>query len=350
MTSTKKPSDAQMRDTGLTVAVTGPTGEVGRSLLAALEGSDQVKRVLGMARRPFDPAEYGWEKVEYRRGDVLDRSTVDELVADADVVVHLAFIIFGNREETRTVNLEGTRNVFEACVKTGTRRLVYTSSIAAYGFHPDNPDVLTEDVEPWGTEEFYYSAQKAELEALFHELIDGTDIEEYVFRPSIVGGRDAPALVNDLVKRFQLGGRLPVERDLIRVIPGASPVLPEAGTSFQLVHHDDCADALLAAIEGRGTPGTYNLAGDGVVTMTDIARELGWRAVPLPGLGVKALVELVTRLGRLLPQELSWINVTRRSVIMDTTKARRELGWRPRHDAADTMRETIAGARAAGII
>ena len=302
------------------MAVTGPTGEVGRSLLAALEGSDRVKRVLGMARRPFDPAEFGWEKVEYRRGDVLDRSTVDELVADADVVVHLAFIIFGDREETRNVNLEGTRNVFEACVAAR------------------------------GSDGFYYSAQKAELEALFHELVDGSGIEEYIFRPSIVGGRDAPALIHDVVKRFQLGGRLPLERDLIRVIPGASPVIPEAGTSFQLVHHDDCADALLAAIEGRGAPGIYNLAGDGVVTMTDVARELGWRTVPLPGLAVKGLVGLVTRLGRLLPQELAWVNVARRSVIMDTTKARRELGWRPRHDAAETMRETIAGAKAAGIV
>ena len=103
-------------------------------MLAALERSDRVKRVLGMARRPFDPAAYGWKKVEYRRGDVLDRSTVDELVADADVVVHLAWIIFGDREETRKINLEGSRNVFEATVKAGARRLVYTSSIAAYGF------------------------------------------------------------------------------------------------------------------------------------------------------------------------------------------------------------------------
>ena len=127
-------------------------------------------------------------------------------------------------------------------------------------------------------------------------------------------------------------------------------MIPEAGTSFQLVHHDDCANALLAAIEGRGTPGIYNLAGDGVVTMTDIARELGWRTVPVPGLAVKALIGLVTRLGRLLPQELAWVNVVRRSVIMDTAKAHRELGWRPRYDAADTLRETIAGAKAAGII
>ena len=136
MTPTKKSTD-----TGLTVAVTGPTGEVGRSVLAALERSDRVKRVLGMARRPFDPDAYGWKKVEYRRGDVLDRSTVDDLVADADVVVHLAWIIFGDRDETRKVNLEGSRNVFEATVKSGARRLVYTSSIAAYGFHQDNPEL-----------------------------------------------------------------------------------------------------------------------------------------------------------------------------------------------------------------
>jgi len=347
---TKKPTDAQTPDTSLTVAVTGPTGEIGRSLLAALERSDQVKRVLGMARRPFDPAAHGWKKVEYRRGDVLDRSTVDELVAGADVVVHLAFIIFGDREETRKVNLQGSRNVFEASVAAGPRRLVYTSSVAAYGFHPDNPEVLTEDVVIRGTDEFYYSAQKAELEALFHELVDDAGIEDYIFRPCIVGGRDAPALINDLVRRFQLGGRLPLERDLLRVIPGASPVIPETGMSIQLVHHDDCADALVAAIEGRGAPGVYNLAGDGMVTMTDIARELGWRTVPLPGLAVKAAAEFVTRLGSLLPQELAWVNVARRSQTMDTEKAHRELGWRPRHDAEQTMRETIAGAKAAGTV
>ena len=345
MTQTKKSAD-----TGLTVAVTGPTGEVGRSVLAALERSDRVKRVLGMARRPFDPAAHGWKKVEYRRGDVMDRSTVDDLVAEADVVVHLAWIIFGDRDETRKVNLEGSRNVFEATVKAGPRRLVYTSSIAAYGFHEDNPELLTEDLAPRGTEEFYYSAEKAELESLFHEVMDGSDIDQYILRPCIVGGRDAPALINDVVRRFQLGGRWPLERDLLRVIPGASPVLPEAGTSFQLVHHDDCADAIVAAIEGRGIPGIYNLAGDGAITLTDVAGELGWRTVPMPGLAVKAAVQLVSRLGRLLPQDLAWVNIARRSSIMDTTKARGELGWRPRHEAADVMRETIAGAKDAGIV
>ena len=93
-----------------------------------------------MARRPFDPAELGLRKTEYRQGDVLDRDAVDALVADADVVVHLAFIIMGGREESRRINLEGSANVFAAAAaQPRVQRLVYTSSVAAYGFHADNP-------------------------------------------------------------------------------------------------------------------------------------------------------------------------------------------------------------------
>src|SRR4029079_10784612 len=98
------------------------------------------------------------EKTEYRQGDVLDREAVESLAAEADVLVHLAFIIVGGREETRSVNLEGSRNVFEAA--RGVKRLVYTSSVAAYGFHAENPQPLTEDVPPRGSEGFYYSAHK----------------------------------------------------------------------------------------------------------------------------------------------------------------------------------------------
>src|SRR5581483_2897399 len=125
-------------DGGLTVAVTGPTGGVGLGLIRALEAEPAVERVLGMARRPFDPAERGWKKTTYRRGDVLDRGSVAELVRDADVVVHLAFVIMGGHAESRSVNLEGSRNVFEATVVAKARRLVYASSVAAYGFHEDN--------------------------------------------------------------------------------------------------------------------------------------------------------------------------------------------------------------------
>ena len=135
----------------LRVAVTGPTGEIGLSTIEALESAPEVAQIVGMARRPFDPAERGWSKTVYRQGDILDRDAVDALVADADVVVHLAFIIMGSRQESARVNLAGTRNVFEATVAAQCPRLVYTSSVAAYGYHSDNPVPITEDVPTRGS-------------------------------------------------------------------------------------------------------------------------------------------------------------------------------------------------------
>ncbi|MET0899529.1 MAG: NAD-dependent epimerase/dehydratase family protein, partial [Mycobacterium sp.] len=101
---------------GLTVAVTGPTGEIGISTVDALERDPAVDRIIGMARRPFDPGAHGWTKTSYQQGDILDRARVDALVADADVVIHLAFIVLGSHEESERVNVAGTRNVFEATV------------------------------------------------------------------------------------------------------------------------------------------------------------------------------------------------------------------------------------------
>lgn len=329
---------------GLTVAVTGPTGEIGQAVVTALERSREVGRVVGMARRPFDPATRGWKKVAYRRGDVLDREAVAELVKGADVVVHLAFIIMGGPEESRTVNLDGSRNVFEAAVSAGVKRLVYASSVAAYGFHRDNPQPLTEDVPARGSADHYYSAQKAEVEALLREVLDGSSTEAYIFRPCIVGGPDAPLLINSL-PYTQVSERLPQSlRGLLDGVPMLKPVLPDPGVPFQLVHHDDVASAMRAAVLGRGTPGVYNLAGAGQLTISELAHELGWYSVPVPELAVDAVAEIVGRLG-FLPAEAQWVSAFREPMIMATTKARCELRWRPRHNALQTLRETITATR-----
>src|SRR5215208_8146010 len=117
---------AQAKKKKLSVAVTGPTGEIGRAFIRALERSRDVGEIRGMARSPFDPATYGWRKTDYVQGDILDPQTVQSFIAGADVVVHLAFIIFGDNDDTREINLEGSRNVFDAAVSSGASRLVYT--------------------------------------------------------------------------------------------------------------------------------------------------------------------------------------------------------------------------------
>lgn len=334
----------------LTVAVTGPTGEIGRAFIRALEKSKQVGEIRGMARRPFDPADHGWKRTRYVRGDILDRDAVKKFVTGADVVVHLAFIIMGDdRNATRKINLEGSRNVFEAAVEAGAERLVYTSSVAAYGFHKDNPLPLTEDVAPRGTEGFYYSAQKAELESTLAEVLAGTSVKAWVYRPCIVGGPDSPALVLSM-PYVQAAGVLPAPlKTALSALPGAAPVLPDFGVPLQLVHADDVASALVAGVLGRGEPGVYNLAGDGEMTLSDVADEFGWHSVRLPKPAIDGTAALLGRLP-LTPARAEWITALRVPVVMDTSKAKSELRWRPKHDTRDTLRETVAGARARGLL
>jgi nucleoside-diphosphate-sugar epimerase len=297
-----------------------------------------------MARRPFDPVAQGWKKVSYRRGDVLNRGAVADLVKDADVVVHLAFIIMGGPQETSAVNMEGSRNVFEATVSAGVKRLIYASSVAAYGFHGGNPQPLSEEVPALGTASHYYSAQKAEVEAILGEVLGGSSTAAYVLRPCIVGGPDAPLLIDSL-PYTQLSERLPgAVLRLLDGVPILKPVLPDPGVPFQLVHHDDVASAMRAAVLGRGAPGIYNLAGAGELTVKQLAEELGWYSIPVPELAVDAVAEMIGRLS-FLPAQAQWIAAFREPMIMDVSKARRELRWRPAHDALQTLRETIAAQR-----
>lgn len=333
----------------LKVAVTGPTGEIGKPLMSELEGRPEVGEVVGMARRAFEPSVEGWEKVSYRRGDILDRGALAALFDGADVAVHLAFAIFGDREEARKINLEGTRNAFEAAIKAGVSRLVYASSVAAYGFHPENPQPLVEEVPAWGTDSFYYSAQKAELEDLLEELLPGSGVEAYVFRPCIVAGPRATMLIEQTVDAVRAGDPLPLLRHGVEKLPLVRPLLPDPGVPIQLVHHDDVARAMAAAICGDGPPGVYNLAGAGEVRVRDIARALGWRWVPVPRAAVSLGTAAARRLSFASPK-LEWAVAADTPVLMDTAKARRELGWLPEHDAGQTLGETVAGARAKGLL
>ncbi len=331
---------------GITVAVTGPTGEIGIPTVDALERNPEVERIIGMARRPFDPSSYGWVKTEYHQGDILDRAAVDELVAGADVVVHLAYLIMGSRAASQMVNLDGTRNVFEATVEADRpTRLVYTSSVAAYGYHPDNPQPLTEDVPVRGSQEHYYSDQKAECEALLRDITTGTGTEVYVLRPCIVAGPQATALADAMPWR-RVVARLPQSaRRALRRVPGLRMVVPDPGNPLQLVHQDDMATAVVAAAVGAGEPGAYNIAGDGTVTFSDVVAALGGFPVPVPQWAATVASEVVAKLPW-VPSLAEWIHVARTPVLMDTTRAKQLLGWQPQHTSAETLDEMASAVMA----
>lgn len=334
-----------MAKQGLTVAVTGPTGDLGFAVVDALERSRSVKRIVGMARRPFDPAEQGWKKTEYREGDVQDDRSVRDLVKGADVVVHLAFAILDAGEATHDLNVGGSRRVFEEAGKAGVDRLCYASSVAAYGFHEDNPDWLTEDVPARGTPEHFYSQQKAEVEMVLGEvLLRHRDTVAYAFRPCIVAGPRAQMMLDE-IPYIKLSEAMPsAVRSLLASMPILKPVIPDPGTRFQLVHEDDVASAFLAGVQGKGEPGPYNLAGRGTITMSDLADALGWYSVPVPDLAVDATAEAVSRLP--LPAPTSWIHSVRKPVLMKTDRATKQLGWKPEHTGRATLKALVAAKRA----
>ena len=335
-----------MPSDGLTVAVTGPTGDLGIAIVSALERARRVKRVVGMARRPFDPGDLGWKKTEYRQGDVTDRSSVKSLVKGADVTVHLAFAILSAGQATKELNVEGSRNVFQASVDAGVERILYASSVAAYGFHDDNPNWLTEDIPARGSPEHHYSQQKAEVEEVLDEVLyRRRKTVAYRFRPCIVAGPKAQTLLEE-IPYFRLSDAMPdAARSLIAAMPILKPVIPDPGTPFQLVHEDDVASAFMAGVAGKGEPGPYNLAGSGTLTASDLADALGWYSVPIPGTAVEAVAELASRLP-LAPESVAWLHTLRKPVLMKTDRARKQLGWRPKHGAKATLRAMVEARRA----
>jgi UDP-glucose 4-epimerase len=334
-----------MTSTGLTVAVTGPTGDLGLSIVDALERSRAVKQILGMARRPFDPAERGWRKTEYRQGDVTDVASVRELVKDAHVVVHLAFAILGASDATHDLNVQGSRRVFEESVKAGAERICYASSVAAYGFHDDNPDWLTEDVPARGSPEHPYSRQKAEVEqVLAATLLNRRRTIAYVFRPCIVAGPEARTMLQE-IPYFRLGEAMPdVVLRLLSSVPALKPVIPDPGARFQLVHSDDVARAFVAGVRGVGEPGPYNLAAGGTLTFSHLASALGWYSVPIPKMAVEATADIAARLP-LVPESVGWLHSVRKPVLMKTDRAKTYLRWRPQYTARRTLDEMVRAQR-----
>lgn len=336
MTSTRRVSS------GLRVAVTGATGEIGRPFIRRLENTSGVGSIVAMARRPFTPGDHGWRRTDFIQGDVTNPDDVAKFVGGADVVVHLAFLILGDRRATRATNLSGSRNVFDATVAEGCARIVYTSSIAAYGFSADHPPLLTEETPIADTEHFYYSAQKAELEEALKAAVKGSKTETFVFRPPFVGGPGAHALIL-ILPHVQLTSALP-DRILVKRLLRPARMLPDFGMPVQIVHVEDVAAALCAAVVGAGKPGLYNLAAPGQLTMTDIAHELGWRAVRLPQVVAHSVAQIQRRLPA-APAMSDWLQTLTVPVIMSTAKAERELGWHATRDAETTLRETVASAR-----
>jgi nucleoside-diphosphate-sugar epimerase len=325
----------------LTVAVTGPTGTFGFGLIPLLQADDRVARIVGIARRPFGAAAYGWTKMEYHRGDVRDVDALRAAFTGADVVVHLAFLVTGaaSGEVIRSINVTGTLNAFRAAAAAGARRFVYASSVAAYGFHPDNPIGMTEEWPVRPAARLFYAQEKAELELkLRAEAERSAGPALYLLRPPIVLGPHAVG-----AKSLLPGPLAPLGRSLagqVGRLPVPVPVLVPA-LPMQFVHEEDLGRAFVQCIVAAGPPGAYNLAADGILTSADVAREVGLLPLPLPAGPVQSAARALAALP-FLPPAARWVEAASHPTIVDASRAKKELGWTPRFTALEALRDTIS--------
>jgi UDP-glucose 4-epimerase len=315
------------------VAVVGATGNVGSALLRALEHDERVREVVGIARRRPDR---DLPKVTWRIADIA-KDDLEPVLAGADVVVHLAWLIQPSRDEQvlHAVNVEGSRRVFEAVARAGAGTLVYASSVGAYSRGPKDRAVD----ESWptdGTPTSFYARHKAAVE----RILDAFEAEHLHLRvarlrPGLIFQRAAASEI----RRYFAGPFLPsalLRRGLIPVVP-RTPRL-----RFQAVHADDVADAYRRVIAERDVRGAFNIAAEPVLDADELARLLGARAVPVPASALRVAADLTWRL-RLQPTPKGWVDMALNVPIMDTTRARMELGWEPRRSAGDALLELLEG-------
>lgn len=317
------------------VVVVGASGNVGTSLLRALASEAAVNSILGLSRR-MPEAEF--PKTQWRAADVSS-SDLRLLFEGADAVVHLAWLIQPGRDRalTHAVNVEGSARVFAAAAAAGVSTLAYASSVGAYARGPKDRRV-DESWPTTGIPTSFYSRDKAEVERLLDRFEhEQPGVRTVRLRPGLIFKREAASGVRRLFAGPLLPGRL-VRPSLIPIVPDVERLV------FQGVHSYDVGNALRLVLIDESARGAYNIAAEPVIDSDELARMLGARKVPVPARLLRAAAAASFTL-RLQPSEPGWLDIALGVPLMDMSRARDELGWRPEHSSSDALLDLMAGMR-----
>lgn len=301
------------RHTDPSVLVTGAGGYLGRQLVGAL-AAEGLTTVVALDVRP-EPDADRVDGVVYRSGDVRDPELGDLVREHAvDSVVHLAAIVNpakgSSRDIEHSIDVLGTENVLRACIEADVDQLVVTSSGAAYGYHADNPVPLSEHDPLRGNPEFAYSDHKRQVEELLARArSEHPELRQLVFRPGAILGDTTHNQITDLFeKRFVLG------------VAGSD-------APFTFVWDRDVVACLVKGIL-EGAEGIFNLAGDDMTTMPEIARRLGKQYLPLPAWLIRGALAVLhpLRLSQYGPEQVDFL---RYRPVLSNTRLKEEFGYSP---------------------
>jgi UDP-glucose 4-epimerase len=315
---------------GPAVLVTGAAGYVGRLCVAALaKRLNELSALVALDWTEVDLAER-LDGVVYEQGDICDPALKDLFREHRiDTVVHLASIVRAPKgapaDLAYRVDVLGTKNILEACESSNATRLIVTSSGAAYGYHPDNPEWLDEQDPLRGNDEFEYSKNKRLVEDMLAQWREERpELRQVVFRPGTIVGEDVHSPVTDLFEK-------PV---IIGIAGAASP--------FVFIWDQDLVACLVDAVFSDKV-GIYNQAGDGALTPREIARMLNKPYVPLPASFVKAILWTLKGLGLTEngPERVAFL---RYRPVLSNRRLKEEYGYTPQLTSREAF-ELYARAR-----
>ena len=241
----------------MNIAVTGISGYLGQLIFPRLDKEKSVKKIIGIdIGQPKSTS----GKLKFFKTDIRDPGIANILKDNsANIVVHLAFImaVTRNPEKARDIDVNGTRNVLDACKKANVKKVVAASSTAVYGAHHDNPDWLTEDSPLRGNPGYFYCADKIEMERLcLQSKHKHPETAVTILRPCDVYGPGA---------NFPLSRAL--ERKKVYLFEGFDP-------EYQFIHEEDLAEAFWLAIS-KDVDGIFNVTPDGTISLSECAKLMG---------------------------------------------------------------------------
>ncbi|MDI2029245.1 NAD-dependent epimerase/dehydratase family protein [Saccharopolyspora sp. TS4A08] len=316
------------------VAVVGGTGNLGTSVIAALREDPEFSAITALSRRepPALGSAIGWERTDICQDDLVGR------FADADTVIHLAWLFQPTHDPLTTwrTNVLGSIRVFEAAAAAGVRTLVHASSIAAYSPGPGRRPVD----ETWPTHGWPRSAYARE-KAYLERYLDAYEQRHPDVR--VVRMRTAFCFKPESAeeqRRLFIGPFLPNRLARPELLP-ALP-LPE-GLRFQAVHSDDVGEAYRLAVRSR-LSGAFNVAAEPLIDASELAELLGVRTVSAPPALVRGALAAAWRL-HLVPASPHLFEAFMRLPVMDTGRARTELGWTPARSSTGAVEDFLRGLR-----
>ncbi len=303
------------------ILITGVSGYFGLKLVRFLEDKPEVKRITGI---DIKPVQFTSGKLEFVKCDV--RENLDSVFAgrNIDCVIHTAYILppIPDIILMEDININGTRNVLTAAARHGVRQILDCSSSTAYGFHPDNPGVLTEESPLRGNDDFTYAKNKKEIEGWIKEF--GKDHPEILLttvRPCFVVG---PGFNN------------PLARHLCKKIC----IMPLETSPFQYIHEDDLVEIMYLLLKNRKA-GAYNLTADGTMTFDEMLRILGNWSLKLPVWLLWPINEIMWRLRMTFMTEFPspCLNMIRYPWIASNAKVKEELGYSFRYTTREAFED-----------